>query len=80
MRLLVKGVSAMSKLITLTITEDERAQFEALLDAYLAEARKDKGEHERIMAQVDERLDRTKKLLEQISLNLEKPCGKGSLS
>ena len=34
----------MSKAITLTITEDERAELEALLDAYLAEVRKEKGE------------------------------------
>jgi hypothetical protein len=70
----------MSKLITLTITEDERAEFEALLDAYLAEARKDKGEHERIMARVDERLSRIKLLQEQLSAKLEAPCGGKSSS
>ena len=46
----------MSKSITLTITEDERADLEALLDAYIAEIKKDQGEHERIMAQVDENI------------------------
>ena len=50
----------MSKLITLTMTENERAEFEALLDAYIEEIRKDKGEHERIMARVDERLSQIK--------------------
>lgn len=65
----------MSKLITLTITEDERAEFEALLDDYLAQARKDKGEHEQIMARVDERLSHIKLLQQQISATLEAPCG-----
>ncbi len=50
----------MSKLITLTMTENERAEFEALFDAYIAEIRKDKGEHKRIMARVDERLSQIK--------------------
>ena len=68
----------MSKSITLTITEDERAELEALLDAYLAEAKEDKGEHERTMARVDERLSRIKLLHEQIGAMLETPCGKSS--
>ncbi len=71
----------MNDSITLTITEAERAEFEALLDGYLTEARKDKGEHERIMARVDERLTRIKLLQAQISAMLEAPCGgKNSLN
>lgn len=66
----------MSKSITLTITEDERAEFEVLLDAYLAEVEKDKGEHERIMARVDERLSHIRVLQEQLRTKLETPCGK----
>jgi hypothetical protein len=71
----------MNDTITLTITEVERAEFEALLDGYLTEARKDKGEHERVMARVDERLNHIKLLQAQISAKLEAPCGgKSSLS
>lgn len=70
----------MDKLITLTITEDERATFEALLDAYIEEIRKDKGEHERIMARVDERLSQIKRQLAIIHANLEISCGRNSLS
>ena len=71
----------MNDSITLTITEAERAAFEALLDNYLAEARQDKGEHERIMARVDARLGRIKILQAHISAKLEMPCGgKSSLS
>lgn len=68
----------MSKSITLTITEDERAELEALLDAYIAEIRKDKGEHERIMARVDSNLAEIKELQKLIQANLETPwpCGK----
>lgn len=36
----------MSQPITLTITEEERAELESLLDVFIAEIRKDKGEHE----------------------------------
>ena len=68
----------MNKSITLTITETERAELEALLDAYLAEVEKDKGEHERIMARVDKRLSHVKELQEQLRLKLETPCGKSS--
>lgn len=71
-----KGESVMSKSITLTITEDERAELEALLDAYIAEIEKDKGEHERIMALVDHRLSEIKRLSERLRANLEMPCGK----
>ncbi len=71
----------MNDSIPLTITAAERAEFEALLDGYLTEARKDKGEHERVMARVDERLGRIKLLQAQISAKLEVPCGgKSSLS
>lgn len=65
----------MSKAITLTITEGERAELEALLDAYIAEIRKDEGEHERIMARVDENLRAARKNLALSRANLEKPCG-----
>jgi hypothetical protein len=72
----------MDKLITLTITEDERAAFEALLDAYIEEIRKDKGEHERIMALVDQRLSEIKRLSARLSAMLNTPldvqCGKSS--
>jgi len=70
----------MSKTITLTITEDERAELEALLDAYLAEVKKDKGEHERVMARVDENLREARRNLALLRANLEKPCGRSSLS
>jgi len=36
----------MSQPITLTITEEERAELESLLDVLIAEIRKDKGERE----------------------------------
>lgn len=68
----------MSESITLTITEDERAELEALLDAYIAEIKKDKGEHERIMARVDHNLAEIKELQKLIRANLETPlpCGR----
>ena len=69
----------MSKSITLTITEDERAELEALLDVYIAEIRKDKGEHERIMARVDHHLAEIKRNLELIRANREMACGKSFL-
>jgi len=65
----------MSKAITLTITEGERAELEALLDAYIVEIRKDEGEHERIMARVDENLRAARSNLALLHANLEKPCG-----
>jgi hypothetical protein len=61
----------MNDTITLTITEAERAEFEALLDSYLMEARKDKGEHERIMAWVDENLSQARKNLALLHTKLE---------
>jgi hypothetical protein len=80
MRTMTKGDLAMNKTITLTITEDERAELERALDAYIAEIRKDKGEHERIMARVDARIDEIKRLSAQLRANLEALCGKSSLS
>jgi len=68
----------MSKTITLTITEDERAELEALLDAYIAEIRKDKGEHELILARVDQNLSEARRQLAMLRANLEKPCGESS--
>jgi hypothetical protein len=68
----------MNDSIPLTISKSERAELEALLDAYIAEIRKDRGEHERVMARVDERLKQTRRYLEQIRANLETPCGKSS--
>ena len=59
--------------ITLTITEDERAELEVLLDAYLAEVRKDKGEHERVMARVDENLREARRNLALLHADLEAP-------
>ena len=61
----------MSKLITLTITESERDELDALLDTYIEEIRRDKGEHERIMARVDQNLAETKRNLEMIHANRE---------
>ncbi len=66
----------MNQAIPLTITENERAELEALLDAYLAEAKKDKDEHQRMMARVDENLARINRNLEAIRLNREQACGK----
>lgn len=63
----------MNDSIPLTITEAERAEFEALLDGYLTEARKDKGEHERIMARVDENLSEARKNLALLHAKLEQP-------
>lgn len=65
--------------IPLTISKSERAELEALLDTYIAEIKKDKGEHEQVMARVDERLKQTRRFLEQIRANLEAPCGKSPL-
>ena len=66
----------MNQTIPLTITENERAELEAVLDAYLAEVKKDKGEHERVMARVDENLARINRNLEAIRNNREQACGK----
>jgi hypothetical protein len=66
----------MNQAIPLTITENERAELEALLDDYLAEAKKDKDEHKRMMARVDENLARINRNLEAIRLNREQACGK----
>ncbi len=63
----------MNQAIPLTITENERAELEALLDAYLEEVRKDKGEHERAMARVDENLSIARKNLALLRANQEKP-------
>ncbi len=63
----------MNDSITLTITEAERAEFEALLDDYLAKARKDKGEHERMMARVDENLRKARENLALLHAKLEQP-------
>jgi hypothetical protein len=63
----------MSKAITLTITESERAELEALLDAYLAEVRKDRGEHEQVMARVDENLREARRNLALLRASLEQP-------
>jgi len=68
----------MSKLITLTITESERDELETLLDTYIEEIRRDKGEHERIMARVDQYLAEIKRNLEMIRANREMACGKSS--
>ncbi len=66
----------MSKSIPLTITEDERAELEALLDLYLAEVDKDKGEHELVMARIDQNLIEATQHLALLRENLEKPCGR----
>ena len=66
----------MSDSTILTISASERAELEALLDAYIAEIRKDKGEHERVMAEVDQNLREAKWQLALVRANLEKPCGK----
>ncbi|MGH9839369.1 MAG: hypothetical protein ACREEM_11360 [Blastocatellia bacterium] len=49
---------------------DDRAKLEVWLDALIAERRADKGEHERTMARVDERIRRTRQLLEQTHAKL----------
>jgi hypothetical protein len=49
---------------------DDRAKLEVWLDALVAERRADQGEHERTMARVDERIRRTKQLLEQTRAKL----------
>ena len=67
----------MSKAIPLTITEEEYAELEEVLDAYLAEAKKDKGEHERSMARVDENFSKSQKHMTLIRANLDKPFGGG---
>lgn len=46
----------MSKAITLTITEDEIAELETLLDQYRAEAEKDEGELAQHLPQFDPNL------------------------
>jgi len=46
----------MSEPITLTITTEELAELETLLDQFHAEIERDKSEHERIMARVDQNL------------------------
>ncbi len=66
----------MSESNVLTLSASERAELEALLDAYIAEIRKDKGEHERVMAKVDQNLREAKRQLALVRANLEKPCGK----
>lgn len=66
----------MSESIVLTISASERAELEALLDTYIAEIRKDKSEHERVMAEVDQRLSEIKQQRALIRANLETPCGK----
>lgn len=38
----------MNESIQMTISKSERAELEALLDVYVAEIKKDKGEHERL--------------------------------
>ena len=66
----------MNDSIPLTISQSERAELEALLDAYLAEVRQGKGEHEQVMARVDENLARINRNLEAIRSNREQACGK----
>ena len=66
----------MNDSIPLTINPSERAELEALLDAYLAEVKKDKGDHERVMARVDENLARINRNLEAMRINREQACGK----
>jgi isochorismate synthase EntC len=63
----------MNDSIPLTISKSERAELEALLDAYLAEVRKDKREHELVMARVDENLSIARKNLALLHAKLEKP-------
>jgi hypothetical protein len=74
----MKGEQAMNESNELTMSPSERAQLEALLDAYLAEARQDKVEHERLMAQVDQNLREARRQLALVRANLEKPCGRNS--
>lgn len=63
----------MSKAITLTITEDELAELESLLDQFHAETERDKGEHERIMARVDQNLARTEENIKLTRVMLDTP-------
>jgi hypothetical protein len=63
----------MNDSIPLTITKSERAELEALLDVYLAEVKKDKSEHEQVMARVDENLREARKNLALLHATLEKP-------
>jgi len=52
----------MSQSITLTITEEERAELESLLDVFIAEIRKDKSEHEPSAVQGYQNMDDRAKL------------------
>lgn len=54
----------MSKSISLTITEDERAELEALLDAYLAESGLDKATPAPVREGLDHRLAESKRAAE----------------
>jgi hypothetical protein len=72
----MRGEAVMSKSVELTMSPSEREELEALLDAYLAEVKKDKGEHERAMARIDQNLKEARRLLAVARENLDKPCGR----
>lgn len=66
----------MNDSMPLTISPSERAELDALLDAYLSEIKKSKGEHEQAMTRVDENLARIQRNLEAMRINREQACGK----
>ncbi|MBI3951117.1 MAG: hypothetical protein HY314_11765 [Acidobacteria bacterium] len=66
----------MSETIEVTIKESERAELEALLDLCLAEFDQARGEHERLMAQVDQNIRESKRQLALVRSRLKTPCGK----
>jgi hypothetical protein len=61
----------MNETLELTISESERAELEALLDVCLAEFEQARGEHERLMAQVDQNISESKRQLALVRSRLE---------
>ena len=66
----------MNDAIELTISESEQAELEALLDLCLAEFEQAKGDHERLMAQVDQNLRESKQQLALVRSRLVTLCGR----
>lgn len=66
----------MSESITFTITKPEQAELDTLLELWRTEFQRDKEEHEAIATRIEQNSRATKRYLEMIRENLEKPCGK----
>ena len=66
----------MNNSITLTISQSERAELEALLAQWQKEFARDKEEHERLTARIEQHSATNQKYLNLIRTNLEKPCGR----